>query len=691
MPTMASIVGNDPLARLIAARRGTDQRPIPLVATHIAVKIRGGLASVTTERTYRNAEPQPIEATMTFPVPVDATLCALSACIDGRRLTASAQPQQKARETYEQAIDQGKAAVLHEELLKGVHMVSVANVRPGADIVVSDTWTAALSFVDGVPRLRIPTSIGEIYGRSPLSPPDDLIAGDTVHEATIRIVCEDGTATLLRAGAVTDGGYSITLDQPIDITVAGWTKRTLSGIAADGRSVTLDIEPALAADTSLDISLLVDHSGSMNEQAVADDETPLTKFLVAKAGLVAVTRNRLKDSDRIHLWEFNDSVRSVGEATGTDCTALIDDLQQPYGGTEIGSALTAAITSKSSRNVVIVTDGKSWALDAQTLARTGMRLTAILIGDDALDATISHLAGMTGGQSFVAAGSDAAAAIGTAIEAARAPFRARASIDGAPMRIEALRRGARLVVTWSTVSDSGHAREAATADEREVAATAAMLAIPAMTEAEATALAVSEGIVCHLTSLVLVDEAGARHEGLPAPRKVALSLARAVAAPMAGSQSYAPARMLCVEAGLSRGLDRRSFHIGGSAPPPAATAPSHQPHVESIASAAPPLCPPRVDLGGMAARIDWEADPDAFRRGDLSALAPRIAQAVRVAAALPEIEALARKLGLDALVLVIALLARTAASSRSAQRIARATLKQAQAADIEDALKEIGL
>ena len=40
----------------------------------------------------------------------------------------------------------------------------------------------------------------------------------------------------------------------------------------------------------------------------------------------------------------------------------------------------------------------------------------------------------------------------------------------------------------------------------------------------------AEGVVCHLTSLVLVDEAGERHEGLPAARKVALAAPR-VAAP----------------------------------------------------------------------------------------------------------------------------------------------------------------
>ncbi len=132
MPTMASIVGNDPLTQFLRAlTEGSEKRPIPLIATRIDVTIRGGLASVTTERTFRNTETQSIEATMTFPVPVDATLCALTARIDGRTLKAVAQARNQARETYEDAVDAGKSAVLHEELLKGIHMLSVAPRRSG--------------------------------------------------------------------------------------------------------------------------------------------------------------------------------------------------------------------------------------------------------------------------------------------------------------------------------------------------------------------------------------------------------------------------------------------------------------------------------------------------------------------------------------------------------------------------------
>jgi hypothetical protein len=654
----ASIVGPDPLVTFLRAHTA-DKHPVPLVATRIDVTIRGGLARVTTERTFRNDEKQSIEATMTFPVPVDATLCALSARIDGRTLTAVAQARQQARETYESAVDQGKAAVLHEELLKGIHMLSVAHVRPGATIVVIDTWTAPLAFVGGTPELRIPTTVGDIYGRSPLAPSDDLVTADVVHEATIRVVCEDGVATIARAG---DGSHTIRLDAPIDITVSGFVPRALEGVAADGRRVTLHVEPAPVADASLDIDLLFDRSGSMNERASSDRERAATKYSVAKAGLVTAIGERFKGADRMRLWEFNDGVHCVGAEAGTACRRLVEALRGPDGGTEVGLAIEAAIAAEKTGNIVVVTDGKSWALDPQRLARTGIRVTAVLIGEDALDAGISHLAGMTGGQSFVAASSDAGIAITAAIDAARAPRVTPQPIEGKPMQVMALRRGARVIATWGEPSE-----QPVTAEARQIGATAAMLAIPLMQESEARALAESEGVVCHLTSLVLVDEAGVRHEGLPAARKVALSapaMARMAMPVGMLDRSAAPSAAPAASRSTSRAGVLRRYLTGGTG----------------------------IGLGGMIARIDWDDDPDALCRGDLASLPQDVVAAIERAARLPAVVALASSLGRTAVVVMIALMAKAAGSaSRSAQRIARTLLAGADQSAVAAAMTAAGL
>jgi hypothetical protein len=659
-----SLTSIDPLAHFLASSAG-DAKPIPLVATRIDVAIRGGLAVVTTARTFRNVEQQSIEAAMTFPVPIDATLCALSAVIDGRTLKGVAQARGDARETYEAALEKGKAAVLHEELLRGIHMLSVGHVRPGAEIIVTDTWTAPLSFVDETPRLRIPTTVGEIYGRSPLSAGDDLVTGGAVHQAPIAVECESGTATVLRAAHASAGRYHITLDAPIDVVVSGWSASLLEGIAADGRRITLDIQPATKADASLDIDLLFDHSGSMSERAGGDPEISSSKFDVAKAGLEAVARDRLKPTDRIRLWEFNDRVRFIGEAMGAASEIMVRQIHGPDGGTEVGAALQATGKSGRPRNVVIVTDGKSWALDAQALARCGLRVTAVLIGEDALEAGIAHLAGMTGGQVFIAAGSDAGAAIAAALEAARAPFAPSKPINGNPVRLETCRRGARVIATWGAKT-----KEKASLAARQIGATAAALAVPLMNEKPAAKLAAAEGIVTHLTSLVLVDEAGERYAGLPARRKVLLS--------------SPPRYLACV--GPQEADD---FDIGALR----SLGPAREMHILSAphSSVRNDVLAP-INLGPLVHRIDWDADPEALWRGDLSDLPLDAVVAIRAAANVTEIVEFAAALRVDPIIVVVALLARAAgASNRSAQRLARAILGSTQETVISTMMNEVGL
>jgi hypothetical protein len=675
MPSMASI--DNPLAKFRnGATASVDGRewPIPLTATRIDVTIRGGLAVVATERSFRNSEPRPIEATLTFPVPVDATLCALSARIDGRVLNAVAQPRSGARKTYEDAIDQGRAAVLHEELIKGVHMLSVGQIQPGAEIAVTTTWTAPLSFVGDTPRLRIPTTIGEIFGQSPLAASDDLVAGDVKHVASVGIACADGVATLLGAGSTTDGRYSVTLDHPIDVAVAGFVARTLQGVAADGRAVELTIEPLPPSTEPLAIDVLFDHSGSMAEQASGNFEMLGSKFEVAKAGLIAVARNQIKSGDRLRLWEFNDNVADLGEATGGRVPALVEKLNEATGGTEIGRAFDAVTAKSKARNVVIITDGKSWAFDPQRVARSGLRVTAVLIGEDALEGGVAELAGMTGGQVFVAAGSDVAAAIAAAFDAARAPHRVAAPIEGVPSKVEAVRRGGRLTASWG-----GPAVGNATPEARLIGATAAMLAIPLMPEAAAAELAAREGIVCHLTSLVLVDEAGTRHEGAPATRKVALSTPRtshagAVLACMAPPDDFAPMPRSrpAIERRLGAALGRRNA-ASSVAPKPAVNR-------------------PQINLGRALARVDWDADPEALRRGDLHLLPPDVTALIWEAARLASIDALAWATGLDPAVAVIALMAKAAAKgNRAADRLARNLLHNADATKVAAAMEELGL
>ena len=79
----------DPLHAFMAGKSAAAS-PMPLVATRFDVIIEAGLAIVTTTRVFRNYEASSIEATLTFPVPVHATLFALQARIGDRVLQARA-------------------------------------------------------------------------------------------------------------------------------------------------------------------------------------------------------------------------------------------------------------------------------------------------------------------------------------------------------------------------------------------------------------------------------------------------------------------------------------------------------------------------------------------------------------------------------------------------------------------------
>ncbi len=703
MPTAAASI--DPLAHFLeAVFRRDDRKPVPLTSTQIDVTIRGGLASVTTQRTFRNSEKIWIEATMTFPVPVDATLCALTANIDGRVLHAVAQARAKAARTYETAVNSGKSAILHQELLKGIHMLCVGHVRPGGAIVVTDAWTAPLSFLDETPRLRIPTTVGEIYGQSPLAPPDDLVTGGIAHQATVSVACSDGTASLLQSGPMIDGRYHVTLDAPIDIVITGWMHRKLTGIAADRRQVVLDIAPTPAIDACLDIDVLFDHSGSMSDHAVSYSELAASKFDLARSGLVAAIHHHLRPSDRMRLWQFDEQVDYLGEATGPNCEALVGSIQGPRGGTEIGCAFDAVLASANpsgkAKNVVIVTDGLSWAFEPEKLARARMRVTAVLIGEDASEAAIGHLAGLTGGQVFTTVGSDAAGAIAAALDAARMPQRQPETLPDKPRSVEVFRRGARIVAMWGAKGE-GHPSLAA----RQIGATAAMLAMPLMSEAAAAKLAEAEGIVSDLTSLVLVDEAGERHEGLPATRKVELAASRrACGIPRAKVRRYPLDRALGAPASHDARFNSLLHPLDGSARKQDDERTACQQmrrwgEEPKLVGAAPPLAEPDAAQSAAAGnlrpfvnRIDWDADPEALLHGDLTGLPPDATAAITWAAQLPEIVALARKLGIDLSVAIIALMARAARGhSRSAGRLADALLRRLPVKDIEAASAAVGL
>ncbi len=648
MWSMTPNVTTDPLAAFAAGAFESGRgRPIPLLSTSFDVHLSAGLAIVETTRRFRNAEEVSIEATITFPIPVHATLFNLEARIDDRVLKARARRRSEAREAYEDALERGKTAVLHEEVLRGVHMLSIGHIPAGGAIEVRAAWAATLSVVGGEGRLRIPLTVGDIYGRSGLPDADDLIHGGDNQIAELTVRCDDGAVSL--GNAILEGvSARVALNAPIDLTVAAWPARTLFGHAADGRSVSLQVEPAPAGDAALDVAILVDRSGSMGEAVGSGRRTKHDALVSALRSSASL----LRGGDAVDLWEFDDSIKHVGSTAGVRSRlfrlaseggrllSLVRHLNGPGGGTEIGKALGDVLERSAARDIVLVTDGKSHALDVQALAQAGRRITVVLVGGDSLEANVGHLAALTGGDIFVAAGADLGDTIGTALASLRGPATRPEAIEGDLHHAMARRGNAIVSASWGSAS-------AGAFDERlgrAVAAVAASIALPVLDAEAAADLAEAEGLVTHLTSLIMIDEAGEVQDGVPATRKIALpspnTVVYAFALPADTSVLLKPPKGQALSASVGFAED------------------------DDL-----------LDLPAVATQIDWDTAPNDLIAGDLGRLPPRLADWILAASRRPDVMALAVRLKLDPLLLVVALLALSAADAhRSAGRIAAAIL-----------------
>ena len=693
MPIVAPHTMTDPLDALIArAVSRTGNRPIPLLSTAFDVTLEGGLALVTTKRVFRNVETVSIEATITFPVPVRATLFALEARIDGRLLKARAERRRAARASYEDALGRGKSALLHEEVLRGVHMLSVGHIPPGAEIEVTSNWVTTLAWLGARAHLRIPLTVGDIYGRSSLPDADDLLHGGATGVAELAVHCANGVPSL-GGGSLDAGRAQVALDRPIDLFVTGASPQTLHGKAADGREVVMSIRPQASVDRGLDVALLLDVSGSMGSASTSRGQGR-TKHQAMVDGLAAIA-GRLGEADAVDLWSFNDTLRHVGSTgsgsrPGQALSALVGRLAAPQGGTEIGQALAGVIAQSMARDLLLVTDGKSHALDVQKLARAGRRVTVVLVGEDSLEANVGHLASLTGGDVFVAV-DDLDEVLVAALGSLRVAGALPAKIVGRLEQIEAVRSGAVIGAQW---------REAApplddTPLARAVAALAASLAMPALDDEAATVLAVGEGLVTHLTSLVLVDEAGAPQETVPAMRKVALPTpAASLASPMAARQpdmahaarAEAEARARQAELLASASAERPT--AASRRPDPT---PGSRPGLRLRDVVTGLIRRPATSPVTSRRSIDWDADPAALQAGNLSVLDVEVAETIRLAAARPEVVAFASRFGIDPVKLVLALLARSqAAANRSARRLARAMLAGVPEGQLETLARRLG-
>ena len=253
----------------------------------------------------------------------------------------------------------------------------------------------------------------------------------------------------------------------------------------------------------------------------------------------------------------------------------------------------------------------------------------------------------------------------------------------------ATRQGTAFTVTFGSKRDEPIER---TPFAHAVSAFTVALQLPLLEEDNAATLAASEGLVGHLTSLVLVDTAGEAVEGLPEFRKIGLSTPRTdrsgafykvslgSAAPRNEGISLSANLMSNNRATARRRRgagsmpsDVRSSNVPESVKQPRSEARQHgeKPDLPEIqrTSAANDLW---LRLVSRAKTIDWDLSAAALSRGDLSELPPELARDILEVSHSTGIVDAARGFGLEPLLFVIACLAEEfSAKHRGAARVLR--------------------
>lgn len=395
-------------AGLLAAPRGVvagAAPTIPLTGVAVRAQVTSTASRVTVSQSYRNTEPQPLEAVYVFPLEEGSAVCGFAVTIDGRRLTGRVKPRDEAFDEYDDAMAEGHGAFLLDEERPNIFTASVGNLMPGQEVEVELSYVAELvPEGDGV-RLTIPTTVSPRYvpqhrrdfegldDADRVSPPittdplpyrldlqveADLLAPVTsVDSPSHRIRTEiDGTKVTVSLSG--DDG-ALDRDFVLVLQTAEPFEPSARVVAAPTgeRFVVASFRPRFEVRrVPVEAVFLVDCSGSMMGASIED----------AKRTLQLCLRS-LEEGDTFDVVRFGSShehlfgkPRPFNQKNLAEADALVSSMDADLGGTEVLRPLQEVLKRRPAkghqRRIVLLTDGQvSNEDEVIELARSHARTT----------------------------------------------------------------------------------------------------------------------------------------------------------------------------------------------------------------------------------------------------------------------------------------------------------------------------
>lgn len=184
----------------------TEDVDIPLKEIKIFLNLGGRAGQATMEQYYENTDKDVIEAYYLFPMPADSAVYDFEADINGKVIKTQLKAKEAAVTEYNQAISEGKQAVLMDQTAGNIFSVCLGNIPKSAKVMISIRAGLELLMEAGSKKMRWnwPTNVMPLY-----TPEDDSSFLGTVMKAVTNTSKRPYKMTITGSVIMPDGIVSI--------------------------------------------------------------------------------------------------------------------------------------------------------------------------------------------------------------------------------------------------------------------------------------------------------------------------------------------------------------------------------------------------------------------------------------------------------------------------------------------------
>lgn len=139
----------------------------PRVGTWVTIDVSGLVARTTVTQRFYNPTDGWVEGIYVFPLPDGSAVDGLRMQVGDRHVEGHIREKVRARREYDRARREGHVTVLAEQRRSDVFRTSVANVAPGADVIIEIEYQSLVDYDDGEFSVRFPLVVAPRYDSSP--------------------------------------------------------------------------------------------------------------------------------------------------------------------------------------------------------------------------------------------------------------------------------------------------------------------------------------------------------------------------------------------------------------------------------------------------------------------------------------------------------------------------------------------